>query len=146
MGIREDLFDRAADLSWLILAFYVPALWVSVALVAWRLWTREEAGGLAVRWGLERCHRGEHHPSAIEDLAVDGAVDDLACRPVGGSPRVGPDHKGPPAAAPARSRRVPRAARLHLDAVSCDRPPDHEGRVGSGTAIHRMLMADSLAA
>jgi hypothetical protein len=40
MGIREDLFDRAADVSWLILTFYVPALWVSVALVAWRLWTR----------------------------------------------------------------------------------------------------------
>jgi hypothetical protein len=38
MGIREDLFDKAADVSWLILTFYVPALWVSVALVAWRLW------------------------------------------------------------------------------------------------------------
>ena len=40
MGIREDLFDKAADLSWLILTFYVPALWVSTALVAWQLWTR----------------------------------------------------------------------------------------------------------
>jgi hypothetical protein len=40
MGIREDLFDKAADVSWLILTFYVPALWVSVVLVAWRLWTR----------------------------------------------------------------------------------------------------------
>jgi hypothetical protein len=38
MGIREDLFDKAADLSWLILTFYVPALWVSAVLVAWRLW------------------------------------------------------------------------------------------------------------
>jgi len=38
MGIREDLFDKAADVSWLILTFYVPALWVSVVLVAWRLW------------------------------------------------------------------------------------------------------------
>jgi hypothetical protein len=38
MGIRDDLFDKAADLSWLILTFYVPALWVSVMLVAWRLW------------------------------------------------------------------------------------------------------------
>jgi hypothetical protein len=37
-GIREDLFDKAADVSWLILTFYVPALWVSVVLVAWRLW------------------------------------------------------------------------------------------------------------
>jgi hypothetical protein len=40
MGIREHLFDKATDLSWLILTFYVPALWVSVALVVWRLWTR----------------------------------------------------------------------------------------------------------
>jgi hypothetical protein len=38
MGLREDLFDKAADVSWLILTFYVPALWVSVVLVAWRLW------------------------------------------------------------------------------------------------------------
>jgi hypothetical protein len=28
--------------SWLILTFYVPALWVSVALVAWQLWTRRD--------------------------------------------------------------------------------------------------------
>jgi len=49
MGIREDLSDKAADVSWLILTFYVPALWVSVVLVAWRLWTREEAGSLTVR-------------------------------------------------------------------------------------------------
>ena len=40
MGIREHLFDKATDVSWLILTFYVPALWVSVALVVWRLWTR----------------------------------------------------------------------------------------------------------
>jgi hypothetical protein len=39
-GIREELFDKATDVSWLILTFYVPALWVSVALVAWRLWPR----------------------------------------------------------------------------------------------------------
>jgi hypothetical protein len=39
-GIREGLFDKAADVSWLILTFYVPALWISVVLVAWALWTR----------------------------------------------------------------------------------------------------------
>jgi carbon starvation protein CstA len=49
MGIREDLFDKATDVSWLILTFYVPALWVSVVLVAWRLWMREGSGSLAVR-------------------------------------------------------------------------------------------------
>ena len=48
-GIREDLFDKAADVSWLILTFYVPALWVSVTLVAWRLWTREGSGSLTFR-------------------------------------------------------------------------------------------------
>jgi hypothetical protein len=40
MGIREGLFDKATDVSWLILTFYVPALWVTVVLVAWALWTR----------------------------------------------------------------------------------------------------------
>jgi hypothetical protein len=49
MGIRQDPFDKAADVSWLILTFYVPALWVSVVLVAWRLWTREKSGSLTVR-------------------------------------------------------------------------------------------------
>ena len=49
MGIREDLFDKATDVSWLILTFYVPALWVSVMLVAWRLWTREGSGSLTLR-------------------------------------------------------------------------------------------------
>jgi hypothetical protein len=49
MGIREDLFDKATNVSWLILTFYVPALWVSVVLVAWRLWTREGSGSLTLR-------------------------------------------------------------------------------------------------
>jgi hypothetical protein len=49
MGLREDLFDKATDVSWLILTFYVPALWVSVVLVAWRLWTREGSGSLTLR-------------------------------------------------------------------------------------------------
>ena len=54
MGIREDLFDKATDVSWLILTFYVPALWVSVVLVAWRLWTREGSGSLTLRYGLDQ--------------------------------------------------------------------------------------------
>jgi hypothetical protein len=41
LGIRQDLFDKATDVSWMILTFYVPALWVSAVLVAWRRWTRE---------------------------------------------------------------------------------------------------------
>lgn len=39
VGVREGLFDKATGVSWLILTFYVPALWVSVALVAWQLLT-----------------------------------------------------------------------------------------------------------
>lgn len=39
-GIREELFAEAADVSWLILTFYVPALWVSLVLVVWKLITR----------------------------------------------------------------------------------------------------------
>jgi len=36
-GVREDLFESATDISWMILIFYVPALWISVTLVAWQL-------------------------------------------------------------------------------------------------------------
>ena len=36
-GVREDLFESATDVSWMILIFYVPALWISTALVAWQL-------------------------------------------------------------------------------------------------------------
>jgi len=39
-GIREELFAEATDVSWLILTFYVPALWVSLGLVVWTLLTR----------------------------------------------------------------------------------------------------------
>ncbi len=39
-GLRNDLLGRATDVSWLILTFYVPILWVSTALIAWLLLTR----------------------------------------------------------------------------------------------------------
>ena len=39
-GIREELLGKATDVSWLILTFYVPLLWVSIGLVAWLLATR----------------------------------------------------------------------------------------------------------
>ena len=45
-GIRNDLLAEATDVSWLILTFYVPGLWVSIGLVAWLLATR--AGELTV--------------------------------------------------------------------------------------------------
>ncbi len=37
VGLREELFAQAQNLSWLILTFYVPLLWVTLALVVWVL-------------------------------------------------------------------------------------------------------------
>src|SRR5262245_51657842 len=37
VGVREDLFGVAQNVSWLILTFYVPLLWVTLALVVWAL-------------------------------------------------------------------------------------------------------------
>lgn len=39
-GLRNDLLGRATDVSWMILTFYVPALWVSTAVIVWLLATR----------------------------------------------------------------------------------------------------------
>ncbi len=36
-GAREGLLGLATDVSWMILNFYVPALWVSLALIVWQL-------------------------------------------------------------------------------------------------------------
>ena len=38
-GLRNDLLGKATDMSWMILTFYVPMLWVSIGLVAWLLVT-----------------------------------------------------------------------------------------------------------
>ena len=37
-GIREQLFATAVGTTWMILIFYVPALWVTLALIAWQTW------------------------------------------------------------------------------------------------------------
>jgi hypothetical protein len=44
VGLRADLFERASGVSWLILTFYVPALWLTTGLVVGQLVTRTEAG------------------------------------------------------------------------------------------------------
>lgn len=41
VGVREELLGRATDVSWMILVFYVPLLWVSIVLVAWLLAGRD---------------------------------------------------------------------------------------------------------
>lgn len=42
-GIREGLFATASGVTWLILTFYVPLLWVSLGLIAWQLFSRRQA-------------------------------------------------------------------------------------------------------
>jgi len=39
-GVREQLFATASGVTWLILTFYVPLLWVSLGLVVWQLYSR----------------------------------------------------------------------------------------------------------
>ena len=39
-GIREELFSTASGVTWLILTFYVPLLWVSLGLIVWQLCSR----------------------------------------------------------------------------------------------------------
>jgi hypothetical protein len=41
-GIREQLFASASGVTWLILTFYVPLLWVSLGLVVWQLHARRQ--------------------------------------------------------------------------------------------------------
>ena len=36
-GVNENLFETAAALTWLILTFYVPILWISLGLIVWQL-------------------------------------------------------------------------------------------------------------
>jgi hypothetical protein len=44
LGLQEDLFERASGVSWLILTFYVPALWITTGLIVWQLATRPRPG------------------------------------------------------------------------------------------------------
>ncbi len=39
-GIREHLFGAATGVTWLVVAFYVPLLMVSLGLTAWQLYSR----------------------------------------------------------------------------------------------------------
>jgi hypothetical protein len=41
-GVREQLFASASSLTWLILTFYVPLLWVSLGLIVWQLCVRHQ--------------------------------------------------------------------------------------------------------
>jgi hypothetical protein len=39
-GVREPLFATASGVTWLILTFYVPLLWVSLGVIVWQLYSR----------------------------------------------------------------------------------------------------------
>ena len=41
-GVREQLFQAAFGITWLILTFYVPLLWVTVSALVWQLYTRRD--------------------------------------------------------------------------------------------------------
>jgi hypothetical protein len=41
-GVREQLFATASGLTWLILTFYVPLMWVSLGLIVWQLYSRRQ--------------------------------------------------------------------------------------------------------
>jgi hypothetical protein len=40
VGIREQLLATASGLTWLIVNFYAPLLWVNLGLLVWQLYTR----------------------------------------------------------------------------------------------------------
>jgi len=40
VGAREQLFAAASGVTWLILTFYVPLLWISLILIVWQLFAR----------------------------------------------------------------------------------------------------------
>ena len=41
-GIANELTETATDLSWFILAFYVPFLWITSVMLFWQLITRRD--------------------------------------------------------------------------------------------------------
>jgi hypothetical protein len=40
-GLQEQIFEKAFGVTWIILAFYVPILWVSLVLTVWQLYSRQ---------------------------------------------------------------------------------------------------------
>lgn len=39
-GMQEQIFEKAFGVTWMILTFYVPILWVSLGLMVWQLLSR----------------------------------------------------------------------------------------------------------
>jgi len=47
VGMQENLFERASGVSWLILTFYVPVLWLTIGLIVWQLAMRGRRTSIA---------------------------------------------------------------------------------------------------
>jgi hypothetical protein len=39
-GLQEQIFEKAFGVTWMILTFYVPILWVGLGLMVWQLLAR----------------------------------------------------------------------------------------------------------
>jgi hypothetical protein len=46
-GLQEQIFEKALGITFIILAFYVPVLWVSLGLTIWQLFLRRSETPLA---------------------------------------------------------------------------------------------------
>ena len=42
LGVQEQLFTSASNLTWLIVSFYVPLLWVNLGLIVWQMYVRRD--------------------------------------------------------------------------------------------------------
>jgi hypothetical protein len=42
LGVREQLFGSASNLTWLIVCFYVPLLWIGLGLIVWQMSSRRD--------------------------------------------------------------------------------------------------------
>jgi hypothetical protein len=40
LGVREQLYESASAVTFLIVGFYVPLLWVTLILIVWQLFSR----------------------------------------------------------------------------------------------------------
>jgi len=50
LGVQEQLFASASNLTWLIVSFYVPLLWVNLGLIVWQMYARgDEPLALALK-------------------------------------------------------------------------------------------------
>ena len=42
LGVQERLYASASNLTWLIVSFYVPLLWVNLGLIVWQMYSRRD--------------------------------------------------------------------------------------------------------